>query len=490
MSLTGIQFSENYGTGGQLSTTLSNTSVTTGHSLVVAIGSFYPITSLTDSVGNTYIRDVLEVDSAGQQSVQIWRAINVTGGANIVVTATATAPGPIAIFVQEYAATLLTLHGTKTTRGTVATANTTIAPGALGHLMPVVSWAAAVFNRATTGHTHAPPIGYTNHRDLQVVAGSFLWFNLAYDFFTSGLREPSWLCGITGSVYAAVHVAYYEAVSANFTGTPLSGASPLTVDFTDASSGDPTSWLWNFGDSSTSTSQHPSHTYTAAGVYSVLLRVGRVNVPDSTLFRPNYVNVDAAPEPPPPNPPSEQGIPTTPSVPMAVLAGSYGPMMYAWLNQPPPILTPPLPEPDLTALEVEQEILIQGLLDAMTQMPPVPGGDPTRMMALLRQASGILDSLSRGGFVRLTGQGEFEWITGATTDGDAPTSSDPGEDGDLWLEWPSVFSSRRRRMPPNPEDESPPSLWVCVLDDDGDPQWFQVETYPDGWTTQGTTGTF
>ena len=56
--------------------------------------------------------------------------------------------------------------------------------------------------------------------------------------------------------------------TANFTDT----VSNLTVAFTDASTdsgGSISSWSWNFGDSNTSTSQSPSHTYAAAGTYSV-----------------------------------------------------------------------------------------------------------------------------------------------------------------------------------------------------------------------------
>ncbi|MEP7377972.1 MAG: PKD domain-containing protein [Chloroflexota bacterium] len=45
----------------------------------------------------------------------------------------------------------------------------------------------------------------------------------------------------------------------------------LTVDFADASSGGPTGWSWDFGDSTTSTLQNPSKTYAAAGTYTVQL---------------------------------------------------------------------------------------------------------------------------------------------------------------------------------------------------------------------------
>ncbi len=60
-------------------------------------------------------------------------------------------------------------------------------------------------------------------------------------------------------------------VTANFSGSPTSGTAPLAVNFTDLSSGSPTSWSWAFGDGGTSTAQNPSHTYAAAGTYNVTL---------------------------------------------------------------------------------------------------------------------------------------------------------------------------------------------------------------------------
>jgi Zn-dependent metalloprotease len=44
-----------------------------------------------------------------------------------------------------------------------------------------------------------------------------------------------------------------------------------TIQFTDKSSSSPTSWAWDFGDGGTSTVQNPSHTYAAAGTYTVKL---------------------------------------------------------------------------------------------------------------------------------------------------------------------------------------------------------------------------
>lgn len=64
-----------------------------------------------------------------------------------------------------------------------------------------------------------------------------------------------------------------EGSATDFVGTPLSGAIPLTVAFTDLSSGSPASWLWDFGDGETSTDQNPTHVYTALGSFTVSLTV-------------------------------------------------------------------------------------------------------------------------------------------------------------------------------------------------------------------------
>jgi PKD repeat protein len=58
------------------------------------------------------------------------------------------------------------------------------------------------------------------------------------------------------------------APSANFHWSQPAGR---TVDFTDTSTGSPTSWSWDFGDSTTSTEQNPTKTYFAAGDYNVSL---------------------------------------------------------------------------------------------------------------------------------------------------------------------------------------------------------------------------
>jgi hypothetical protein len=60
------------------------------------------------------------------------------------------------------------------------------------------------------------------------------------------------------------------APTANFTAPAAAGIN-TSVQFTDASTGGPTSWFWAFGDGASSTAQNPTHLYGAAGTYTVSL---------------------------------------------------------------------------------------------------------------------------------------------------------------------------------------------------------------------------
>jgi PKD repeat protein len=51
----------------------------------------------------------------------------------------------------------------------------------------------------------------------------------------------------------------------------LSGFIPLTVQFTDTSTGDNLTYLWNFGDGNTSPEQNPIHEYAVSGEYTITL---------------------------------------------------------------------------------------------------------------------------------------------------------------------------------------------------------------------------
>jgi PKD repeat protein len=63
-------------------------------------------------------------------------------------------------------------------------------------------------------------------------------------------------------------------LDADFTGTPTMGVNPVTVSFTDTTTGGtPLVWVWDFGDGGTSSEQNPTHTYFDPGSYTVKLSV-------------------------------------------------------------------------------------------------------------------------------------------------------------------------------------------------------------------------
>ena len=120
--------------------------------------------------------------------------------------------------------------------------------------------------------------------------------------------------------------------TAAFSGTPLAGSAPLVVQFTDASTGSPTSWSWDFGDGSpTSSAQNPSHTYTANGSYTVTLTATNAFGSDADV-KTDYVVVSDAP--PPPAPVADfSALPVAGSAPLVVQftdASTGSPTSWSW----------------------------------------------------------------------------------------------------------------------------------------------------------------
>ncbi len=83
------------------------------------------------------------------------------------------------------------------------------------------------------------------------------------------------------------------APTAQFSASPTTGQAPLNVQFTDSSTGSPTSWSWNFGDGGGATTQNPSHSYTA-GTYTVTLTATNASGSDPEV-KTNLITVTAPP---------------------------------------------------------------------------------------------------------------------------------------------------------------------------------------------------
>jgi parallel beta-helix repeat protein len=85
----------------------------------------------------------------------------------------------------------------------------------------------------------------------------------------------------------AVRVTIFDA---EFTSDVTQGLVPLEVKFSDLSTGDPTEWLWDFGDGTESNEQNPTHTYNSHGTYTVSLTTSNNDFGDSETKK-NYIGV-------------------------------------------------------------------------------------------------------------------------------------------------------------------------------------------------------
>jgi hypothetical protein len=86
--------------------------------------------------------------------------------------------------------------------------------------------------------------------------------------------------------------------AAEFDGTPTAGISPLTVEFTDLSTTNASTWSWDFEHDGVvdSTAPHPTHVFTAPGTHTVRMTAANISGSDTEL-KPGYVCVSATAPP-------------------------------------------------------------------------------------------------------------------------------------------------------------------------------------------------
>jgi PKD repeat protein len=117
-----------------------------------------------------------------------------------------------------------------------------------------------------------------------------------HQFTTPGVYTVSLTVSGPAGSDSETKVDYIEIVEpgslvADFIGTPTSGDVPLIVSFTDLSSGDTTSWLWNFGDGASSSDPNPTHEYLTPGIFTVSLQISNSEQIDIEEKQ-DYVTVD------------------------------------------------------------------------------------------------------------------------------------------------------------------------------------------------------
>lgn len=144
-----------------------------------------------------------------------------------------------------------------------------------------------------TDHLTVQSWGGTGDIDLLLVDslppfGSLYSMNLGNEeyFIRQVTSEPiadkSWYVVVLGNAsYSGLNLQTTVTITAppvaNFTADVFSGFAPLTVSFTDQSSGDVYDGflygLWDFGDGTKSVDQNPVHTYAQPGTYTVAMTV-------------------------------------------------------------------------------------------------------------------------------------------------------------------------------------------------------------------------
>lgn len=109
-------------------------------------------------------------------------------------------------------------------------------------------------------------------------------------------KRTNWLFYIGTLLLALQAPASFAQVNANFTAVNRSGCSPLTVQFTNLSTGPITTYQWNFGNGNTSTLPNPGVIYVTSGTYTVSLTVSDGAGSSSTHTEVNYITVFEDPQ--------------------------------------------------------------------------------------------------------------------------------------------------------------------------------------------------
>jgi len=164
----------------------------------------------------------------------------------------------------------------------------------------------------TAGYRASPQTGIAplsvSFSDETLGVGDAWWWDFG-DGNTSSLQNPQYTYEVPGTYSASLTVVgpdgesstaestsilVHELTVADFGASTTFGIAPLDVAFTDMSSGDITSWVWDLGDGTSSSTVSPSHTYVDPGVYRPSLTVSGPGGTDVFALGPVVVSLEPA----------------------------------------------------------------------------------------------------------------------------------------------------------------------------------------------------
>lgn len=191
-----------------------------------------------------------------------------------------------------------------------------------------------------SSHSGTAPLTIQFQNETTGQTTGFLWdfddgktstaFNPVHVFDRPGTYNVTLTATGDGGNNVTMHTIVVEtpAPHAFFSASLESGDAPLTVGFTNESTGGFASgWLWSFGDGQTSNSEHVTHTFSNPGTYNVTLTATGTDVPPSVYTKTIEVLVPA---------PIAKWEPDTwyGQIPLTVnfqnLTTGQGPISYLW----------------------------------------------------------------------------------------------------------------------------------------------------------------